>query len=71
MYFYVVQCHPPINGILDCPDGAVNGAFGDTCTFLCKQGFRLQGPTTSGTCLANQSWSGGDPKCVASGGILY
>ena len=38
--------------------------FKDTCTFSCNGGYELQGPN-NGTCLANQSWSGGDPICVA------
>ena len=40
------------------------GVFGDTCTFSCNAGYELQG-SNNGTCLANQSWSGGDPICVA------
>ena len=38
--------------------------FEDTCTFSCNAGYELQG-SNNGTCLANQSWSGGDPICVA------
>ena len=34
------------------------------CTFSCNAGYELQG-SNNGTCLANQSWSGGDPICVA------
>jgi len=37
--------------------------FEDTCTFSCNGGYELQG-SNSGTCLANQSWSEGDPICV-------
>ena len=37
--------------------------FEDTCTFSCNGGYELQG-SNGGTCLANQSWSGGDPICV-------
>ena len=37
--------------------------FEDTCTFSCNGGYELQG-SNSGTCLANQSWSRGDPICV-------
>ena len=37
--------------------------FEDTCTFSCNAGYELQG-SNNGTCLANQSWSGGDPICV-------
>ena len=38
--------------------------FEDTCTFSCNAGYELQG-SNNGTCLANQSWSEGDPICVA------
>ena len=37
--------------------------FEDTCTFSCNAGYELQG-SNNGTCLANQSWSGGVPSCV-------
>ena len=67
MHISLVQCRPPINGILKCPGEATTAVVGDTCMFSCKRGFNLQGQT-SGTCLANQSWSGGNPKCLASGG---
>ena len=61
----LVQCPPPINGLLNCPNGTITGAYRDTCTFSCKRGFELQGQA-SGTCLANQQWSGGNPICSAS-----
>ena len=38
--------------------------FEGTCTFSCNAGYELQG-SDNGTCLANQSCSGGDPICVA------
>ena len=38
--------------------------FEDTCTFSCIAGYELQG-SNNGTCLVDQSWSGGDPICVA------
>ena len=38
--------------------------FKDSCTFSCIAGYELQG-SNNRTCLANQSWSGGDPICVA------
>ena len=47
-----------------CPNGATIGVFEDTCIFCCNAGYELQG-SNNGTCLANQSWSGGDPICVA------
>ena len=58
-----VQCPGLINGILQCPNGTTTGVFGDTCTFSCNAGYELQG-SNNGTCLANQSWSGGDPTCI-------
>ena len=50
--------------ILQYPNGPTTGVFEDTCTFSCNVGYELQG-SNNGTCLANQSWSGGDPICVA------
>ena len=58
-----VWCHAPVNATLQCPNGTT-GVFEDTCTFSCNAGYELQG-SNNGTCLANQSWSGGDPICVA------
>ena len=61
---YVVQCLAPANGsILECPVGT-SGFYQDSCIFNCSIGYELQGPNNR-TCLANQSWSGGDPICVA------
>ena len=60
---YVVPCPSLSNGALQCPNGATTGVFEDTCTFSCNGGYELQG-SNSGTCLADQSWSGGDPICV-------
>ena len=53
-----------MNGTLQCPNGATTGVFEDTCTFSCNAGYELLG-SYNGTCLADQSWSGGDPICVA------
>ena len=53
-----------MNGTLQCPNGVTTEVFEDTCTFSCSAGYELQG-SNNGTCLANQSWSGGDPICVA------
>ncbi|XP_065899767.1 CUB and sushi domain-containing protein 1-like [Dysidea avara] len=58
-----VQCPTLSNGSLLCPNGATTGVFEDTCTFSCNGGYELQG-SNNGTCLADQSWSGGDPICV-------
>ena len=60
----VVQCPAVMYGILQCPNGATTGVLGDFCTFSCNTGYVLQG-SINGICLANQSWSGGDPICVA------
>ena len=51
-----------MNGILQCPNGTATGVFEDTCTFTCNPGYELQGSNNI-TCLANESWSGGDPIC--------
>ena len=67
LYVYIlltVQCNNLVNGTLQCPNGVTIGVFEDTCTFSCNAGYELQG-SNNGTCLANQSWSGGDPICVA------
>jgi len=61
--YFTVQCPTPTNGSLQCRNGATTGVFEDTCTFSCNGGYELQG-FNSGTCLADQSWSGGDPICV-------
>ena len=59
-----MQCPASVNGVLQCSNGATTGVFEDTCTFSCNTGYELQG-SNNGTCLANQSWSGRDPICVA------
>ena len=40
----------------------MTGVYEDNCTFSCNAGYELQG-SNNGTCLANQSWSGGDSIC--------
>ena len=59
----LVQCPAPTNGNFYCcdEDGV---SIRHTCTFSCNAGYELQG-SNNVTCLANQSWSGGDPICVA------
>ncbi|XP_065899293.1 uncharacterized protein [Dysidea avara] len=57
-----VECPAPVNGRLECPGS--RGFYQDNCTFSCNPGYELQG-ASNGTCLANQSWSGGLPSCVA------
>ena len=63
LHLFIAQCPVLMNGNLTCPNGATIGVFKDTCTFSCDAGYELQG-SINGTCLANQSWSGGDPICV-------
>ena len=63
--FQIVQCPALMNGTLQCPHVATIGVFEDTCTFSCNAGYELQAGSNNRTCLANQSWSGGDPICVA------
>ena len=53
-----------MNGAIWCPNQTNTGVFEYNCTFSCNAGYELQG-SHNGTCLANQSWSGGDPICVA------
>ena len=62
IFFKTVQCQL-LNGNLDCVNGSV-GVYEDSCTFSCNAGYELQG-SNNGICLADQSWSGGDPICVA------
>ena len=64
MYFILsAQCSAPTNGNFQCPNGTATSLIGESCTFSCNVGYELQG-SNNGTCLANQSWSGGDPICV-------
>ena len=63
LYVILAQCSAPTNGNFECPNGAATSLIGDSCTFSCNAGYELQG-SKNGTCLANQSWSGGDPICV-------
>ncbi|XP_065899286.1 tyrosine-protein kinase receptor TYRO3-like isoform X3 [Dysidea avara] len=58
-----VKCPTPVNGRLECECPGTNGFYQDNCTFFCNPGYELQGPS-NGTCLADQSWSGGLPFCV-------
>ena len=60
---YAVKCPTPVNGRLECECPGTNGFYQDNCTFFCNPGYELQGPS-NGTCLADQSWSGGLPFCV-------
>jgi len=59
----LAQCPIPTNGSFQCPSGSATSLIGDTCTFSCNAGYELQGPN-NGTCLADQSWSGGLPYCM-------
>ena len=60
------MCPVLANGKIQCQGSSESqGYYQDYCTFSCNtDDFKLQGPD-SGTCLANQSWSGGNPQCVA------
>ena len=58
------ECPAPINGNIQCSNGTTISVIGESCTFSCNEGYELQG-SNNGICLANQSWSGGDPICVA------
>ena len=60
--YSTVQCLALMNGVVQCLNGATTGVFEDTCTFSCNAGYELEG-SNNGTCLANQSWSGGLPVC--------
>ena len=61
--YCIVQCLSFTNGILRCPNESTTVVFEETCTFSCNGGYELQG-SNNGTCLANQSWSRGDPICA-------
>ena len=63
MNLLLAQCPAPTNGNFECPNGEATSIIGDSCTFSCNAGYELQG-SNNGTCLANQSWSGGDPICI-------
>ena len=59
----LVECLAPANGKIQCQGSdQSHGFYQDNCTFFCNTDFELLGPN-NGTCLANQSWSGGNPKC--------
>ena len=38
------------------------GEDGDTCTFTCEVGYKLNGSATR-TCMIGNSWSGDETKC--------
>ena len=58
------ECLTPTNGNFQCSNGTTTILIGESCTFSCSAGYELQG-SNNRTCLANQSWSEGDPICVA------
>ena len=63
LILFIVQCPMLMNVTLtNCTNGTTNPAFEDTCTFSCNTGYEIQGPNDR-TCLANGSWSGGNPVC--------
>ena len=59
-----MSCGTQPNINLSCLNGTTAGVLEDFCSFSCTEGYELQG-SNNGTCLANGSWSGGDPICVA------
>ena len=62
--YHLAPCPSPTGAVLQCPNGTTGGVFEDACTFSCNPGYVLQG-SDSRMCLADQSWSGGDPICAA------
>ena len=64
IYFLTVQCPTLMNGNFQCLNESINRQFRDTCIFSCNAGYELQGSNNK-SCLANQSWSGGDPMCLS------
>ena len=61
---FVVKCSQLTNGMISCLNGSTTGVFEDTCTFTCNDGYLLQGSEVE-ECLADGSWSGGNPVCIA------
>ena len=62
--YYVVKCPSPTNGVLYCMGGYKTIAtLGNSCIFSCIPGYRLEG-SSFGTCLSDQSWSGGVRSCI-------
>jgi len=61
--FQTVQCPDLFNGVLQCPNERTIGVYQENCTFSCNPGYSLQGPSNR-TCLANRSWSEGNPVCL-------
>ena len=64
-HFLTVQCLLQRNRILQHPKEPTAGVFVDNCTFPAMQNINYEDLANNGTCLANQSCSGGDPICVA------
>ena len=64
MYFYIVECPSPINGVLYCLGGyKITAQLGNSCIFSCNPGYKLQG-SSFGTCLSDETWSGGVRSCT-------
>ena len=61
--FSTVSCATQANVIYHCPNETTTAVIEDFCTFSCAEGYELQG-SNNGTCLANGSWSQGNPLCV-------
>ena len=58
-----MSCATQANVNYLCPNETTTGMLGNFCTFTCTEGYELQG-SNNGTCLANGSWSQGNPSCV-------
>ena len=62
--YSTVLCGTQANVNFNCLNGTNVGVFEDFCSFSCTGGYQFEGPN-NGTCLANGSWSGGNPICIA------
>ena len=60
-----MRCRELEDGSIRCLNGSTVGFFGDTCAFTCNDGYVLQGGPVVEECLADGSWSGENPECVA------
>ena len=56
----------PATGSSNCTEGQI--AFGDSCTFICSEGYAMSGNATTtctGTAASNVgTWSPAEPTCV-------
>ncbi|RWS13502.1 P-selectin-like protein, partial [Dinothrombium tinctorium] len=56
--------NPPLNGKIS--NQCAPGRIGESCIYICDDGFRLTGPSTL-TCLASFVWDNTPPSCVPLG----